>query len=80
MELVDGTSLARLLADGPVDAARLLNLIAQAAEALQASHAAGVIHRDVKPGNLLIGKAGQVKITDFGIAHAAWSLTGTAPA
>src|SRR5262245_6759790 len=73
MELVDGPSLARVLAAGPLAPARAMDVLAQAAAGLQAAHAAGLVHRDVKPGNLLIGRSGQVKITDFGIAHAAWS-------
>src|SRR5215831_12539367 len=75
MELVDGPSLAGVLAAGPLDAAATMDVLAQAAAGLQAAHAAGLVHRDVKPGNLLVGPAGRVKITDFGIAHA----TGSAP-
>ncbi len=73
MELVDGPSLARVLAAGPLTPAHAMDVLAQAAAGLQAAHAAGLVHRDIKPGNLLVGPAGQVKITDFGIAHAAWS-------
>ncbi len=73
MELVDGPSLARVLAAGPLTPAHAMDVLAQAAAGLQAAHAAGLVHRDVKPGNLLVGPSGQVKITDFGIAHAAWS-------
>jgi serine/threonine-protein kinase len=73
MELVDGPSLARVLAAGPLTPAHAMDVLAQAAAGLQVAHAAGLVHRDVKPGNLLVGPSGQVKITDFGIAHAAWS-------
>jgi serine/threonine-protein kinase len=79
MELVDGPSLAGLLEDGPIDPARTMDLIAQAAHALEAAHAVGLVHRDIKPGNLLLTRAGQLKITDFGIAHAADSVTLTRP-
>ena len=73
MELVDGPSLARVLAAGPLNPADTMDVLAQAAAGLQAAHAAGLVHRDIKPGNLLVGPVGQVKITDFGIAYAAWS-------
>jgi serine/threonine protein kinase len=79
MELVNGSSLAKLLEKGPVGPARTLNLLAQAARALQAAHTAGLVHRDIKPGNLLVSRDGQVKITDFGIAHAAGSEPLTSP-
>jgi len=81
MELVDGPSLAGVLAAGPLDPAFAMDVLAQAAAGLQAAHAAGLVHRDIKPANLLVGPAGQVKITDFGIAYAAGSApitrTGT---
>lgn len=81
MELVNGPSLAGLLAGGPLDARRTMDTVAQTAAALAAAHAAGLVHRDIKPGNLLVAPDGQVKITDFGIAHAAGSApltrTGT---
>lgn len=75
MELVEGPSLAGVLTQGPLDAASTMDLIAQTAAGLAAAHQAGVVHRDVKPGNLLLSRHGRVKITDFGIAYA----VGSAP-
>jgi eukaryotic-like serine/threonine-protein kinase len=73
MELVDGPSLAGVLADGRLDPRRTADVLAQAAAALHAAHTAGVLHRDVKPGNLLLAGDGRVKVTDFGIAHSSRS-------
>ena len=81
MELVEGPPLTKLLADGPLETGQVLEVIAQVAGGLAAAHAAGVLHRDIKPGNLLVGPGGQIKITDFGISYAAGSApltrTGT---
>jgi serine/threonine-protein kinase len=73
LELVDGPSLAGVLAGGPLGPAATMGIVAQVAAGLAAAHAAGLVHRDIKPANLLMGRDGQVKITDFGIAHAAGS-------
>ena len=82
MELVDGPSLAGVLAGGPLDAARTMDVVAQAAAGLQAAHATGLVHGDIRPGNLLLASSGTVKITDWGVSHAIGSvpvtITGTA--
>lgn len=77
MELVDGPSLAGVLADGPLDAARTMDVVAQAATGLQAAHAKGLVHCDIKPGNLLLAASGTVKITDWGISRAIGSAPST---
>ena len=80
MEYVPGGTLKdRIVRDGPLDPDRAAELAAQIAGALGAAHERGVIHRDVKPQNVLLGASGDVKVTDFGIARAASeaSLSGT---
>jgi hypothetical protein len=79
MELVAGPSLAQVLAGGALDPGRSMRIVGQAATGLHAAHAAGLVHRDIKPGNLLLAPGDVVKITDFGIAHAVGSapVTGT---
>ena len=78
MELVDGQPLSALLQPGqPLDPEVARNLLAQAADALGAAHEAGIVHRDVKPANLLVTPGRVVKITDFGIARAAEGMALT---
>jgi serine/threonine protein kinase len=79
MEYVNGPSLADMLAVDPVHPVLALDVAAQAAAGLDAAHSIGLVHRDVKPGNILVGADGLVKITDFGIAHAAGSAPITGP-
>jgi hypothetical protein len=76
-ELVDGPSVQAALAGGPLASSLTMDIVAQAAAGLQAAHAAGLTHRDVKPANLLLAPDGTVKITDFGIAHTAGSAPAT---
>ncbi|CCH27357.1 serine/threonine-protein kinase [Actinosynnema sp. NPDC047251] len=71
MELVEGEPLAAVIARGRLTAERTLDVLEQAGNALQAAHERGLVHRDVKPGNILVTPTGKVKITDFGIAKAA---------
>jgi serine/threonine-protein kinase len=80
MELVPGESLSSILErEKTLPEQQVISIIAQTALALDAAHREGLVHRDIKPGNLLIAPDGQVKITDFGIARVAnqVSLTQT---
>jgi serine/threonine-protein kinase len=77
MEFIDGESLEDRLRVGQQSNADVLRWLEQAGSALDFAHAHGVVHRDVKPGNLLVDRSGNVHVADFGIASAAWlpSLT-----
>src|SRR5690606_31106100 len=79
MEYIDGDPLSRTLARvGRLTAARTMALLAQAADALQAAHDAGIVHRDVKPGNLMVRANGTLVLTDFGVARSDLAgITGT---
>lgn len=79
MELVPGEALSAIIdREGRLPANRVLGIVAQVATSLQAAHDAGLVHRDIKPGNLLITPEGRVKITDFGIARIADQVPLTA--
>ncbi|HEX9082497.1 MAG TPA: serine/threonine-protein kinase [Holophagaceae bacterium] len=69
MEHVEGESLADLLRRGPLPVDAALDLLLQAASALEAVHALGILHRDIKPGNFMVSKDGRLKLMDFGIAR-----------
>src|SRR5439155_6043550 len=71
MELVDGQDLASLLRRrGPLPPAQAARVAAEVARALAAAHARGLVHRDVKPGNILVTSDNRIKVADFGIARA----------
>jgi eukaryotic-like serine/threonine-protein kinase len=75
MELVDGPSVAQLVAGGPLPIERAVRIAEQVLAALEAAHASGVVHRDVKPANVLITPSGDAKLADFGIAKRFDDLT-----
>ncbi|HYJ56915.1 MAG TPA: Stk1 family PASTA domain-containing Ser/Thr kinase, partial [Mycobacterium sp.] len=71
MEYVDGVTLRDIVhTEGPMPSQRAIEVIADACQALNFSHQHGIIHRDVKPANIMISKTGAVKVMDFGIARA----------
>lgn len=77
MELVRGSVLKDIIAAGPVPVSEAVRYVDGILEALEYSHRAGVVHRDIKPGNVMITEAGQVKVMDFGIARAVSDSSST---
>lgn len=77
MELVHGRLLKDIIASGPVPVADSVRYVDGILEALEYSHRAGVVHRDIKPGNVMVTDAGQVKVMDFGIARAVSDSSST---
>jgi serine/threonine protein kinase len=80
MELVDGETLADQIARGPIPIPEALQIAKQIADALEATHEAGVIHRDLKPANVKVRPDGAVKVLDFGLAKALAKDPLTSPA
>src|SRR5688572_6580702 len=68
MEFVEGQSLDALVTHGPVEIQKIADITIQVADALDAAHHRGIVHRDIKPGNISINERGQVKVLDFGLA------------
>ncbi|GIF11679.1 serine/threonine-protein kinase [Actinoplanes teichomyceticus] len=78
MAFVEGEPLSNRVKDGPIPVEETMSIVAQAADALHAAHEAGIVHRDVKPGNLMVKPTGAVILVDFGVArsNALTSMTG----
>jgi eukaryotic-like serine/threonine-protein kinase len=71
MQIVEGETLATRLTRGPIPLEQTLDIATQAAEALSAAHERGIVHRDIKPQNIIVSDRGQVKVLDFGVAKMA---------
>jgi serine/threonine protein kinase/tetratricopeptide (TPR) repeat protein len=76
-EFIDGTTLGDRLADHPLALSEILAVATQIARAIQAAHEAGIVHRDIKPGNVMLRRDGYVKVLDFGIAKLTEHTSGS---
>ena len=79
LERVEGETLAHRLASGPLAPEDALQVAAQVAQALEVAHERGVVHRDLKPGNVMLGPRGLVKVLDFGLAKRTYGLANPRP-
>jgi eukaryotic-like serine/threonine-protein kinase len=77
MEFVDGRLLSDIIAEGPLDPSEAIRITTEVLTALEYSHRAGLVHRDIKPGNIMITAGGAVKVMDFGIARAVAESSAT---
>ena len=79
MELIDGATLDKVLGAGALPVDRVIDISINVADALDAAHTEGILHRDIKPGNIFITKRGQVKVVDFGLAKMMPHRSGLTP-
>src|SRR5213593_2086771 len=76
MRYVEGSDLRSVLGEGPLEPARAIAILEQVADALDAAHVGGLVHRDVKPGNILLDTRGHAYLSDFGLTKQASSQSG----